>query len=255
MNFTGKTVLVTGSSRGIGAAIAEAFGAQGALVIVNYIRNEAAAEAVVGRIRAQGGEAVAMKADVTDPAAVQAMIDESAEAFGSLDVVVNNALSPYSFDPKRRKTAWELRWEDYREQLEGSLGGAFHVVQAAIPLMKERGKGRIVNLVTNLIDFPVVPYHDYTTAKAALLGYSRNLAAELGAFGITVNCVAPGLTSPTDSSRDTKEDTKNAIIGLTPLGRLASPADIAGAVLFFASDWASFVTGQCLHVDGGLVMR
>ncbi len=88
-------------------------------------------------------------------------------------------------------------------------------------------------MVTNLIDFPVVPYHDYTTAKSALLGYSRNLAAELGAFGITVNCVAPGLTYPTDSSRETKEDVKNAIIRLTPMGRLASPNDITGAVLFF----------------------
>ncbi|SDD02120.1 3-oxoacyl-[acyl-carrier protein] reductase [Paenibacillus sp. UNCCL117] len=255
MDFSGKVVLITGSSRGIGAAVAEAFGSRGAQVIVNYIRNKAAAEAVAERIRGQGGEAVALQADVTDPQAVQAMVSEAEEAFGRLDVVVNNALSPYSFDPKRRKTAWEIGWNDYQEQLEGSLGGAFHVCRAAIPLMKEGGGGRIVNLVTNLIDFPVVPYHDYTTAKAALLGYSRNLAAELGAFGITVNCVAPGLTSPTDSSRETKEDTKNAIIGLTPLGRLASPKDIAGAVLFFASDWAAFVTGQCLNVDGGLVMR
>lgn len=255
MNFTGKTVLVTGASRGIGASIAKAFGGFGATVAVNYILNETAARDVVEAIRQSGGEAVAIQADVTDGPSVKRMMEEIEDAFGGIDVVVNNALSPYSFDPKRRKTAWNIEWSDYQKQLDGSLGGAFHVCKAAIPYMKEHGGGRIVNMVTNLIDFPVVPYHDYTTAKSALLGFSRNLAAELGVFGITVNCVAPGLTYPTDSSRDTKEDIKNAIIGLTPMGRLASPTDITGAVMFFASDWASFITGQCLRVDGGLVMK
>jgi 3-oxoacyl-[acyl-carrier protein] reductase len=255
MNFTGKTVLVTGASRGIGASIAKAFGGLGATVAVNYISNETAARDVVEAIRQSGGEAVAVQADVTDGPSVKRMMEEAADAFGGIDVVVNNALSPYSFDPKRRKTAWDIEWSDYQKQLDGSLGGAFHVCKAAIPYMKEHGGGRIINMVTNLIDFPVVPYHDYTTAKSALLGFSRNLAAELGVFGITVNCVAPGLTYPTDSSRNTKEDIKNTIIGLTPMGRLASPTDITGAVMFFASDWASFITGQCLRVDGGLVMK
>lgn len=255
MDFAGKTVLVTGASRGIGASIAKAFGALGALVIVNYISNEKAASEVVDHIRQTGGEAAALQADVTDGESVQRMISEAVDAFGGIDIVVNNALSHYSFNPKRRQTAWSIEWNDYQRQLEGSLGGAFHVCKAVIPHMKEQGRGRIVNMVTNLIDFPVVPYHDYTTAKSALLGYSRNLAAELGAFGITVNCVAPGLTSPTDSSRETKEDVKNAIVRLTPMGRLASPNDIAGAVLFFSSDWAGFITGQCLRVDGGLTMH
>jgi 3-oxoacyl-[acyl-carrier protein] reductase len=255
MDFAGRTVLVTGSSRGIGASIAKAFGELGAVVVVNYLSNEQAAMEVVQHIQRAGGEAVALQADVTDSSSVERMVEEVADAFGGIDVVVNNALKHYSFNPKLRKTAWAMEWEDYQNQLDGSLGGAFHVCKAVIPHMKERGGGRIVNMVTNLIDFPVVPYHDYTTAKSALLGYSRNLAAELGAFGITVNCVAPGLTYPTDSSRDTKEDVKNAIIGLTPMGRLATPKDITGAVLFFASDWSSFITGQCIRVDGGLVMN
>ena len=101
----------------------------------------------------------------------------------------------------------------------------------------------------------MIPYHDYSTAKMALLGFTRNLAKELGAFGITVNAVSPGLTYPTDSSYETKEDVRNSIIELTPMCRLAMPEDIAGAVLFLASDWASFITGQCINVDGGLVMK
>ncbi|CRF28751.1 short-chain dehydrogenase/reductase SDR [Mycobacterium tuberculosis] len=255
MDFAGKTVLVTGASRGIGASIAKAFGVLGALVIVNYISNEKAAAEVVEHIRQTGGEAVALQADVTDGASVQRMVSEAVEAFGGIDIVVNNALSHYSFNPKQRQTAWDIEWDDYQRQLDGSLGGAFHVCKTVIPHMKERNGGRIVNMVTNLIDFPVVAYHDYTTAKSALLGYSRNLAAELGAFGITVNCVAPGLTYPTDSSRETKEDVRNAIVRLTPMGRLASPNDITGAVLFFCSEWAAFITGQCLRVDGGLTMH
>jgi 3-oxoacyl-[acyl-carrier protein] reductase len=254
MDFRGKVVLVTGASRGIGATIAKSFGEQGAIVIANYLKSEKLASEVASEIVKAGGEGIPLQGDVTDEASVHKMVAEITDAFGSIDVVVNNALSHYTFNPKTRKTAWELSWSDYEEQLAGSLGGAFHVCQATIPYMRQQGNGRIINLVTNLIDFPVVPYHDYTTAKSALLGYSRNLAAELGAFGITVNCVAPGLTYPTDSSRETKEDVREAITRLTPLGRLALPKDIAGAVLFFASDRAAFITGQCLRVDGGLVM-
>ncbi|MBW7461984.1 SDR family oxidoreductase, partial [Paenibacillus sepulcri] len=132
--------------------------------------------------------------DVTNGDEVQRMVAAIADGFGGIDIVVNNALSQYSFNPKTRQTAWSLDWADYQRQLDGSLGGAFHICKAVIPIMKQQGEGRIINIVTNLIDFPVVPYHDYTTAKAALLGYSRNLAAELGAFGINVNCVAAGLT-------------------------------------------------------------
>lgn len=109
--------------------------------------------------------------------------------------------------------------------------------------------------MTDLVARPVVPYHDYTTAKAALVGYSRNLAAELGPFGIRVNCVAPGLVYPTDASRRTKEEVKEMLIAQTPLRRIATPEDVAGPVLFLASDWSRFMTGQTLFVDGGLIMR
>ncbi|WP_085524264.1 3-oxoacyl-ACP reductase [Tuberibacillus sp. Marseille-P3662] len=254
MDFKGKVILVTGASRGIGAAIAKAFGEEGAFVVVNYLKSESAAHQVVTDIYNSGGDAALMQADVTDASAVQQMVADIVESFGGLDVVVNNALPNYIFNPKTRKTAWEMEWSDYQEQLDGSLGSTFNVCQAVIPYMKQQNGGRIINMVTNLIDRPLVPYHDYTTAKAGLLGYSRNLAADLGRFGITVNCVAPGLTYPTDASRETKEDTREAISNMTPLGRLATPKDITGGVLFFASDWADFITGQCLSIDGGLVM-
>lgn len=254
MLLNGKVALVTGSSRGIGAAVAKALGAHGAYVVVNYVSRGEQAEEVAEHIRKAGGDAVAIRADVTRREEVEAMIAQAVGGFGALDIVVNNAIRPYSFNPKARKTAWELEWSDYQRQIEGSVQGAFHVCQAALPQMKRQLSGRIVNVLTNLIDFPVVPYHDYTTAKSALLGLTRTMAKELGMFGIRVNAIAPGLTEGTDSSRDTQEDTRNAVIRLTPLQRLAAPQDIANAVLFLASDLSSFVTGQILRVDGGLVM-
>ncbi|KIL42256.1 3-oxoacyl-ACP reductase [Gordoniibacillus kamchatkensis] len=254
MLLQGKTALVTGASRGIGAEIAAALASHGAVVIVGYYSRQDAAERTVERIRASGGRARAHRADVRSASEAAAMVEDAVEHYGSIDIVVNNALSPYSFSPSARRTAWEQEWDDYREQLEGSVHGAYNVCKAAMPHMQKQSSGRIINIVTNLIDFPVVPYHDYTTAKSALLGYTRNLAAELGRFGITVNALAPGLTQGTDSSRDTKEDVRRDIIRLTPLQRLAVPQDIAGAAVLLASDLAGFITGQCLRVDGGLVM-
>lgn len=255
MHLKDKIVLVTGSSRGIGAAIAKAFAAEGSWVVVNYLKSKKQADTVVESILAHGGQAVAIQADVQNEGQVLDMMDQIVDLFGAIDVVVNNALSHYTFNPRTRKTAWEMEWADYHKQFEGSVHGAFNVCKASMPYMKSQSAGRIINIVSNLIDFPVIPYHDYTTAKAALLGFTRNLAKDLGSFGITVNAVAPGLTYPTDSSRETKEDVRETITHLTPLHRLALPEDIAGSVLFLASEWSSFVTGQCLNVDGGLVMN
>ena len=120
--------------------------------------------------------------------------------------------------------------------------------------MLKEAEGSIINIATDLIARPVVPYHDYTTAKAALVGFGRNLAAELGPMGIRVNTVAPGLVYPTDASASTKEELKETIAAQTPLRRIAGPEDVVGPVLFLASDWARFMTGQTLYVDGGLIM-
>lgn len=255
MNFAGKVILVTGASRGIGAAIAQAFAAEGGYVVVNYLRNEAAAEAVVADCKAAGGDAWAIRADVGDVAQVQALVAQVQSELGRIDVLVNNAFAPYRFDPEQRKRYWETDWADYQAQFEGAVRTTHEVTQAVLPGMRQRAQGCIINLASDLVERPVVPYHDYATAKSALVGYSRNLAAELGPLGIRVNCVAPGLVYPTEASRATKEDVKEAIVAQTPLRRIARPEDVAGPVLFLASDWSRFMTGQVLVVDGGLVMR
>ncbi|WP_298597122.1 3-oxoacyl-ACP reductase [uncultured Limnohabitans sp.] len=254
-HFAGQVILVTGASRGIGAGIAQAFARQGAMVLVNYLSNHDAAQDVVSRCQQLGGDAWALSADVRSAEAVTAMVAQALRETGRIDTVVNNAFSPYTFDPDHRTRFGDLPWQAYQTQFDGAVLAAYNTCQAVLPHFKQRGQGSIVNLTSDLVDRPSIAYHDYTTAKAALVGFSRNLAAELGPLGIRVNCVAPGLVSPTDSSRATKESVKEALIAQTPLGRLATPEDVAGPVLFLASDWSRFVTGQVLTVDGGLVMR
>ena len=254
MDFQNQVALVTGSSRGIGAAIARAFAAEGATVVVNYLRNSEAAESVVSDCKEAGGDALAIQADVTDDEAVSAMVRQALDELGKIDILVNNAFAPYVFDPEDRKRFWDLTWREYQTQIDGAVKSTHALCQAVLPAFRKRTRGAIVNVATDLIARPTIAYHDYSTAKSALVGFTRNLAAELGPLGIRANCVAPGLVYPTDASRRTKEDVKEMIIAQTPLRRIAAPEDVTGPVLFLASDWSRFMTGQTLYVDGGLVM-
>ena len=247
--------MVTGASRGIGRAIALAFASQGGNVAVNYLRDAKAAASVVEQCVALGGSALALQADVTDTGNAPHLIEQVLDAYGRIDVLVNNALHAYNFDPERRASFLQTSWHAYQSQFEGTVGAAHALCSAAVPHMQSLAGGAIVNIATDLVEQPSVPYHDYTTAKAALIAFSRNLASEVGAFGIRVNCVAPGLVAPTQASRKTKESVKEALMRTTPLRRIATPEDIAGPVVFLASQAAAFVTGQTLMVDGGLVMR
>jgi len=245
-------VLVTGGARGLGAAISRAFLGQGARVVVNYHHSRDAALALQGEHGAD--RVLPVQADVTDPAAVAAMVAQARAHFGApVTVVVNNALVDFAFDGDARPQAGEIGWERFNRQFEGAVRGALNTVQATLPGMREAGGGRVVNIGTNLFQNPVVPYHDYTASKAALLSLTRTLAADLGPDGITVNMVSGGLLRTTDASAATPEAVFDLIAASTPLRRVTTPAEFADAVLFFASPWSRAVTGQNLVVDGGLV--
>lgn len=253
MKLSEQVVLVTGAGRGLGSEIARALGREGARVVVNYRRSKEGAEALAAELGE--GKAVALQADVTDPAQVRALFEATRAHFDApISAVVNNALADFSFNGDARAKADSIPWGDFASQLEGSVRGALNVIQAAIPSMRKRGFGRIVNIGTNLFQHPVVPYHDYTAAKAALLSLTRTMAADLGPMGITVNMVSGGLLRTTDASAATPEEVFDLIAANTPLRKVTTPADFADAVLFFVSPWSRAVTGQNLVVDGGLVM-
>ncbi|MDF8361536.1 3-oxoacyl-ACP reductase [Achromobacter anxifer] len=251
LNLDQQLVIVTGASRGLGAAIARAFLREGAKVVVNYLNSAERAQALAA---SAPDRAIAIQADVRDPAAVAAMFAQASAHFGqAVDTVVNNALPAFQFNGDARPHADALDWAQMNAQLEGSVRAALNTTQAALPGMRAAGGGRIVNVGTNLVQNPVVPYHDYTTAKAALLAFTRTLSHELGADGITVNMVSGGLLRTTDASAATPDAVFDMIAAGTPLREVTTPEQFADAVLFFASPWSRAVTGQNLIVDGGLV--
>ena len=252
MKISEQIVVVTGAGRGLGLAIARAFAREGARIVVNYFNSRQSAEALVRELG--DDRAVAIRADVTDPEQVNSLVAAAHSHFGSpVTTVVNNALAEFSFNGDGRERAETIRWEAFRSQLDGSLRGALNTTQAVIPGMRDAGFGRIITIGTNLFQNPVVPYHDYIAAKAALLALTRTLAADLGSYGITVNMASGGLLRTTDASAATPEAVFDFVAGSTPLGRVVTPEEFADAVLFFASPWARTVSGQNLVVDGGLV--
>ena len=248
-----KTVLVTGSSRGLGAVIARTLVEKGYRVIINYYNSQQLAEELVAELGLEN--AVAIKADVRNSEEVKQMIQEGTDKFGQIDAVVNNALVNFKFDPIAQKAFGDLSWEDYQQQIDGTLKAAFNVIQGVLPQFKERKDGTIVSIGTNLYQNPVVPYHEYTTAKAGLIGFTRNIAAELGAEGIGANVVSGGLLKMTDASSVTTPEVFDLIAQSTPLRQVTTPQDVANMVAFLVSDEAKGITGQNITVDGGLTMN
>lgn len=252
MELSKQTVLITGASRGLGAALANAFAKEGANVVINYFNSKEKAENLA---KVLGSQAIALQADVRNKEKTNAMVSEAKNHFNTpITTIVNNALIDFRFNPVTQKNAFELEWDNFNTQFEGSIKGALNTIQACLGDMKENGFGRIVNIGTNLFQNPVVAYHEYTTGKAALLGFTRNMAKELGQYGITVNMISGGLLKQTDASSVTTEEVFDIIKSSTPLQRVTTPEELADAALFFSSPWARAVTGQNLVVDGGLVM-
>ena len=251
LNLSDQIVLITGGGRGLGEHLVRAFLREGSKVIINYLTSAEAAE----NLAAQAPErAIAIKADISNKAQVEAMFAKAKEHFGQpVTTVINNALPNFSFNGDARQNADQLTWEKLNQQFSGVVGGALYTTQAALAGMREIGFGRIINVGTNLFQNPVVPYHDYTAGKAALLSLTRTMSNDLGPDNITVNMVSGGLLRTTDASAATPEEIFDYIAASTPLRRVTTPAEFADATLFFASPWSRSVTGQNLVIDGGLV--
>ena len=244
-----RTVLVTGASRGIGAATARALGAKGARVVVNYRGSEDAAREVVESIEAAGGAATAVQADVSDQAQAERLADAALEAYGRVDVVVGNATPPID-----RKPYTELSWDEVDGYWRTYVQSAFTLSQRLIPGMKERRFGRFVNVLTTAIwGTPPPETSAYVAAKSALWGLTRGMAVELAPFGITVNAVSPSAVM-TDQWNGTADNRRRALAMGIPARRLADPEEVAGAVVYLAGNEAGYVTGANLPVAGGEVM-
>ena len=247
MNLRDKVAVVTGSSRGIGRAIALKLASLGAKVVVNYRTNAEAAREVVEAIEAQGGQAMAVQADVADVEDAKRLIRSAQTAYGGLDILVNNA------GTTRDTLLARMSEEDWNLVINTNLKGAFNCTKAAIRPMMRRRYGRIVN-ITSVAGLAGNPGQaNYAAAKAGLVGFTKAVAKEVGSRNITVNAVAPGYI-PTDLTADLPQELVERAIEMTPLGRPGTSEEIANAVAFLVSDEAGFITGVVLRVDGGLAM-
>ena len=247
MNLTGKVALVTGASRGIGQATAIELAKAGADVVVNFIGNEAVEQETVEKIEALGRKAIKIKANVGDADDVQAMVDEAIATFGHIDILVNNA------GITRDGLLIRMKDSDWDEVLNINLKGVYLVTKAVAKLMVKQRAGRIINMTSVSGVTGNVGQANYAAAKAGVIGFTKTCAKELAARGITVNAVAPGFieTAMTDVL---PEKIKEGIAATVPFGRMGQPEEIASVVTFLASDFASYITGQVLNVDGGMVM-
>lgn len=247
MRFEGKVALVTGASRGIGRAIALALAAEGADVAVNYAGSEAAAKEVAAEIEAMGRKAFVIQADIASTEASTAMVDAVVKEFGRVDVLVNNA------GITRDGLLMRMKEEDWDAVITTNLKGVFNCTKAAIKYMMKQKSGNIVNISSIVGVMGNAGQANYCAAKAGVIGFTKTTAKEVAARGIRVNAIAPGFIK-TDMTSVLSEKVVEAMLAGIPLNRLGETEDIAKAVLFLASSDANYITGQTLHVDGGMVM-
>lgn len=243
----GKVALVTGGTRGIGRAIVITMATKGAIVVINYLKSEKAAHDLAEEINSRGGQVLLCRADISEPDQVDEMMGKIRKTLGGLDILVNNA--------GIMEDNWfiDITLEEWEQVLNVNLRGAFLCTKAAIPLLKARGGGRIINISSQAALTGSKKHVHYATAKAGILGFTYSLAKELGPYGITVNAVSPGRIM-TDMISERMAGREEEWLKQTPLQRFGEPEEVAAAVAFLASDEAGYITGLNLHVNGGLLM-
>jgi len=244
----GRVAIVTGASGALGRAIATALAAEGAAVIVHYGSNRDAAEAVVDAIRGQGGRAQAVQADLSVPDQAQRLVEAATSAFGGVHVLVNNA------GIARDTLVLRMKEEDWQTVINTNLSGAFYCTKAVLREFVRRRGGRIINITSVAGQIGTAGQANYAAAKAGLIGLTKAVAREVASRGITVNAVAPGFIEA-GMTVQLPADVMKGYIEQVPLGRAGKPEEVAAAVVFLASDDATYITGTVLNVDGGLVMR
>jgi len=247
IDLTDRKVLITGGSRGIGRAAAVLFAKAGADVAVNYNKNRVEAERVVAEVQKLGRDALAVQGDVASFSAAQRNVEEVMERFGRIDVLVNNAgIWEYG-------AIHEMTPDQWRRTLDINLNGVFHFTRLVVPIMMRQRSGRIIHVSSTAGQRGEAFHSHYAAAKGAIISFTKSLAPELAEYGILVNCVAPGWVN-TDMSAEALVAERETILQTIPLKRPGEPEEIAGAILYLASDLATYVTGEILNVNGGSVL-
>ncbi len=243
-----KVILVTGASRGIGAAIAESLAYYGATVVINYLNNIKRAEELLNKIKKSNGKGIILQADVRDHEQANKMVNSALHEFGRIDVLVNNANINFPVKPFT-----DLSWEDIEAKITGELKALYNCSQAVLKDMLKRKKGKLIFISSGLSRRPGYGFSAHAAAKSAVDGIAKVMALELGVHGITVNVVGPGLTLTDAISRQPEEMLKRTAEA-NPLKRVGNPEDIAGAVVFLASSLSDYITGEYIPVNGGSFM-